>query len=312
MKPLIISFVVISILVGCTTAERAARRQLDFISYTKSNFPPQPKDYPIDLYFEAKPQRGYEVIGQVTGFIVHDYNFRPVLEEKIRQVGGDGAIDIEIGTGHRTSSSSGYRLNVFTNRFETVTNVGSYKVINLKGKVIKYEEMTQRDIPKGLEDLQSTWTEQEKYAFNIGRAASLGRAEASLKDVTGLKRMSRAARESEEVFTLYKDSPAELEGLHLMYEAIYDDFLNPNKAIIPKKLEAIISNISLFLFDLGWAYDTGVLNAFLKTPKSPRSERDKAYPFDGYQDDSTALEQLHWAFEWGYIHGKTYLLPKKD
>jgi hypothetical protein len=162
-------------------------------------------------------------------------------------------------------------------------------------------------LSKSLEQIESTWTEEQKYAFNLGRAASLGRVEATLKKMKGLEKRSRADRESEEVFTLYKNSPEKLEGLHLIYEGAYEESLTPDKVILPKKLEVITSNLSPFFFDLGWAYDAGVLHGSLdKTPESTMSERDKQYPFNLYQDDPKALEELHRAFEWGYTHGKTY------
>ncbi len=88
-KPKIIILILLFMIIGCATTEKNARRQLDFINYIKSNFPPQPKGYPIDLYFEDKPQKTYEIIGEITGFVVHDYNLRPLLEAKIRQIGGD-------------------------------------------------------------------------------------------------------------------------------------------------------------------------------------------------------------------------------
>jgi hypothetical protein len=147
MKKLIIFILICTLLCCATTPEKAARRQLDFINYSKIDLPPQSKDYPIDLFFEGKPQRNYEVIGQITGFVVHDYNIKPMLEEKIRQVGGDGVIDIEIWTGYRTSSSSGveHKFNIFTGKIDQVpvTSVHSDKVINIKGKVIKYKKQSE-------------------------------------------------------------------------------------------------------------------------------------------------------------------------
>jgi SH3-like domain-containing protein len=181
----------------------------------------------------------------------------------------------------------------------------------ISNKVVKPLE---RGIPEGLEEIQSTWTEQEKYAFNFGRAASLGAVSAAISKVTGQEMESRATRQrTEEEFIAYKDFPDKLEGLHQVFEWTYNDFLNPNKARMRKNLEVIISNLSGFLYDLGWAYNTGVLNAFLnKIPETPRAERDKRYPFVDYKNDPKALEQLHRAYEWGYIHGKARLLHQKD
>lgn len=179
-----------------------------------------------------------------------------------------------------------------------------------KGKPIGKSEPLERGIPEGLQKIQSTWTEQQKYAFDLGRADSLGRVDATISRITGKKIQSRASREeTEEVFISYNGFPEKLEQLHQIYEWSYADFLNPNKVVVPRGLETTLSNLSLFAYDLGLAYELGVVNALLEKPESPRSEReDKQYPFIHYKDDSKGLEQLHRAFEWGYIHGKERLL----
>ena len=116
------------IIVGCASTEKVARRQLDFVNYSNSSLPPHPECYHVDLYFEGGPHRSYKVIGQITGLVVYDYNVRPLLEERIRQVGGDGLIDIEIGTGQRSFSSSHvqYRLNIFTGNMDQVPVTSQY------------------------------------------------------------------------------------------------------------------------------------------------------------------------------------------
>jgi len=154
-------------------------------------------------------------------------------------------------------------------------------------------------------------TEQEKYAFDLGRAYRLGRLEATWVKVLETKKSSKTARECNKIFILYKDSREKLKVLHLIYEVGYEEFFNPDRVTMPKKLKTTISNLPGFLLDLGQAYEDGVFNAYLdKTPQRSRLEREDLYPFASYKNSPDALEQLHGAFEWGYIDGKPHHLRK--
>jgi hypothetical protein len=92
-----------------------------------------------------------------------------MLEAKIRQVGGDGVIDIEMGTGHLTSSPLGLTLTI-GGRSDSAAEVEvhSYKVINIKGKVIKYKEQPDKGIPVQKETYKDIASEKKKtsiYSF---------------------------------------------------------------------------------------------------------------------------------------------------
>ena len=90
-----------------------------------------------------------------------------------------------------------------------------------------------------------------------------------------------------------------------MVEFAYNYSLNPDKATKPKKLGTIVTNMPLFPFQLGLVYQMGIINAQQeKIPIMTRMDREKEYPYNQYQDNPKGIEQLHWAFEWGYRHGK--------
>ena len=119
MRKILIMLVVCAVLSGCATI--AAKRQVSFINYSKNFYSAHEKDYPIDLYFKDIPQKPYEVIGDIIGYVVHDNNLRPLLETKARQIGADGVMDIETFMGTQIDDGT------------------SYKVINIKAKAIKYK-----------------------------------------------------------------------------------------------------------------------------------------------------------------------------
>ena len=82
------------ILAGCSSLDAYASRQLRFTNYTNKHYSSRPKDYPVELFFKGKPQRQYEVIGEVEGRLYQDP--QQALKAKARQVGADALIEIEI------------------------------------------------------------------------------------------------------------------------------------------------------------------------------------------------------------------------
>ena len=141
MKKLICSLALVMLVSGCATI--AAHRQLSFVNYSKNIYPPHDEKYPIDLYFQDKPQKSYEVIGEIMGFVVHDNNLRPLLETKARQIGADAFMDIEtsMGTQTETDVSQHEVMDSNGNLVGTipVSETTSGKVINIKAKAIKYK-----------------------------------------------------------------------------------------------------------------------------------------------------------------------------
>jgi len=124
--------------------ESDAKRQLKFINYSDNEHSPKPKDSPVELFFQNKPQKDYEVIGEITGFIAQEKNIRPALKIRVRQVGGDGLIDIQTSAGSKaystTSSQSTYQSSTQTYINTPVSRTHSMSVMNISGKVIKYKD----------------------------------------------------------------------------------------------------------------------------------------------------------------------------
>ena len=50
---------------GCAMTDFYAQKQLSFINYGKNVYPPHEKDYPIDLFFQDKPQKQIVKLKQV-------------------------------------------------------------------------------------------------------------------------------------------------------------------------------------------------------------------------------------------------------
>lgn len=140
MKKLIYPFVMALLISGCSTNFYASR-QLNFVNYAKTTYPAQKDDCPIDLFSQDKPQKPYEIIGEIMGFVVHGKNVRSMLEAKARQAGGDGVIDIVTSQGTMTDTTVKHELINPAESYETrpVAVTDSYTVINIKAKVIKYK-----------------------------------------------------------------------------------------------------------------------------------------------------------------------------
>jgi len=123
--------------------EFSAKRQFKFLNYSDTTYPPKPKDATIQLFFDGTPQNSYEVIGEITGWVESEKNIKPFLQEKVRQIGGDGLIDIQTSTGSRAYSTSGsqssydYKTQSYHNSPTSQTHSAS--VMNISGKVIKYK-----------------------------------------------------------------------------------------------------------------------------------------------------------------------------
>lgn len=160
---------------------------------------------------------------------------------------------------------------------------------------------------KSLEELKSNWTEEDRYAFDLGIAARLGGYAAYLDNFGG-HMLSKSSHETfiDSDFDSYKDSPEKFRGLHEAFELTYADIISPGGGKEPElsdNLKKILSGASLLLFDMGQAYESGFINALLdKIPMIPRSERETGnYPFTRYKNDTATREQLHRAYEWGYL-----------
>ena len=128
---------------GCQSLDSLARSHLDFINYTAGNYPARSSNYPVDLFFEGAPTKAYEVIGEIIGYADEGSQVRPYLEARVRQVGGDGAVEIETKSKTkkqseivevRQSGPKGYQRDV------PVAKTNYYDVLSLTAKVIKYKE----------------------------------------------------------------------------------------------------------------------------------------------------------------------------
>lgn len=123
--------------------EAEAKRQFKFINYSENTYPPKPKDSTIDLFFDGTPQNKYEVIGEVVGWVMSEKNVKPFLQAKVRQVGGDGLVSIQISEGSKaystTSSQSSYQSSTQTYINTPVSRTHSVSVMNISGKVIRYK-----------------------------------------------------------------------------------------------------------------------------------------------------------------------------
>ena len=122
--------------------ELGAKRQFKFINYSENTYPQKPKDATIDLFFDSTPQNNYEVIGEIAGWVESENNLKPFLKEKVRQVGGDGLINIQTSAGSQTYSTTGsqstYQSSTQTYLNTPVSRTHSMSVMNISGKVIKY------------------------------------------------------------------------------------------------------------------------------------------------------------------------------
>ncbi len=128
--------------------ESLAKRQFKFINYTDNKYSPKPKDSPVELFFQDNPQKEYEVIGEITGYIEKEENIKPTISAKVRQVGGDGLIDIQTSEGSqaysRTHTQSNYDFSDNKYHNTPVSHTYSANVTNIKGKVIRYKAETKQ------------------------------------------------------------------------------------------------------------------------------------------------------------------------
>ncbi len=131
------------LLSGCASVDSLARNRLNFVSYQATKYPARQKDYPVELFFEGRPKRNYEVIGEFIGYADNGEQVREILEARIRQVGGDAAIDIVLKAKSKVDSEiitvpqptkRGYIRDV------PVAQTYVYDVIGIEAKVIRYKE----------------------------------------------------------------------------------------------------------------------------------------------------------------------------
>ncbi|KKO19806.1 MAG: hypothetical protein L3J18_03320 [Candidatus Brocadia sp.] len=141
MKAILIVLAACLTLSGCATIESAARNQFAFVNYEKTNYQAKPEGCPIDLFFGDKmPTRDYVVIGEINGFIIHEKNITPIIEEKTRQVGGDGVIQIRTTMRMRSGGTVAIPVgNLY------VLDEQEQMETAISGKVIKYTDTEQRN-----------------------------------------------------------------------------------------------------------------------------------------------------------------------
>lgn len=128
---------------GCASIDTIARRRLQFINYTGAAYAPQQKNYPVDLFFEGQPKKNYDIIGEIIGTADTGDDVRPMLEARVKQVGGDGVINITLKAKSKITSEI-VEVPV-TGRRGYITEVPvprpyTYDVINISAKVIKYKQ----------------------------------------------------------------------------------------------------------------------------------------------------------------------------
>ena len=117
--------------------ETYAKRQISFINYSATNYPPLSKEDPVDLFFQGSPTKSYDVIGEINGFIIKDENIRPMLEVRARQVGGNAVIDIQTGGGAVAGPV------VFSGNMAIPT---TRRVTEIKAKVIRYKQTAEKTL----------------------------------------------------------------------------------------------------------------------------------------------------------------------
>jgi len=138
MRKSILILIICVAIAGCASTKSAsnemetqAKRWINFVNYSATNYPPLPQEQLIDLFFQGSPTKSYDVIGEINGSIEHDENIRPMLEARARQVGGNGVIDIQ------TSGESVSGPTVLLGHIAVPT---SHRATNIKAKIIRYKD----------------------------------------------------------------------------------------------------------------------------------------------------------------------------
>ena len=70
-------------------------KQFKFISYADNAYTVKNNDATVDLFFTGLPEKEYDIIGDIQGYVVYENELRPMLDAKVRQVGGNGLMNIE-------------------------------------------------------------------------------------------------------------------------------------------------------------------------------------------------------------------------
>ena len=142
MIRLIVACILLLMACGCQTLDQMVASRLDFVSHSALNYAPRPPDYPVDIFFEGNPAKEYEIIGDIVGFVDQGSQVRPWLAIRVRQVGGDGAINIatDVKTKKateivdvRTTDSRGHDRNI------PVAKTRYFDVLKVTAKVIRYK-----------------------------------------------------------------------------------------------------------------------------------------------------------------------------
>lgn len=140
IRILSIFFLAALIFSGCMSMESAAGRQLKFTSYSEIRYPAKPADYPIELFFEGKPEKDFDTIGRITGLIGQEKYLEEMLMMRVREAGGDAAINIE--TKHEKAGGTYLTVEKETipaGGVKPVTEPYTYERVSLKADVIKYK-----------------------------------------------------------------------------------------------------------------------------------------------------------------------------
>ena len=145
----LLSLIVICLMLnGCASIPVSAKRQISYIPYNDTEIVSKETSTEIKLFFNEEPLKKYTVIGEIHGYVAHEENIRPMLKEKVRQVGGDGLIDIQIGVGSvstvhtsYTPSKTSYNLladSVVVTPSSSHSYQKNIRVHEISGKVIKF------------------------------------------------------------------------------------------------------------------------------------------------------------------------------
>lgn len=156
MKKLFSLCLLVLLLNGCSYShEKWARRNMGFISYYNFVYPTKPVNHPVELYYrDNKPTADYMILGKIDAFIDSSTQINPLLEAKIRQSGGDGAINIKaelmrMEEDSYVSTSVGYG-NTHRGHYGYHGSVAPNKVINYKDVYKVSAEVIRFNIEKAI------------------------------------------------------------------------------------------------------------------------------------------------------------------
>lgn len=143
---------------GCAYSyEDRARRDMGFVSYYNFVYPPKPANHLVELYYkDNKPNDEYMVLGKIDAFIENDRDINPIIEAKVRQSGGDAAINIKTELVRIESDSHVSAYLGYGDRYDTHYNyhgaVTPYRTVNYKNAYRVSAEVVRFDIKKAVLD----------------------------------------------------------------------------------------------------------------------------------------------------------------